>query len=236
MKPSLTLKIDARADSDNAIAFLKHNASDGQMLRWFFPEELHYMLDGTFSAKEQQKIVAAYSKSIYALRKKEIKTCFNQVLLDWRDVEDEYLSLVDRIFQKHPWPKGRYAGYVSIFNMYPRNIEAKTFFFPYIHSIPKKHNEVIAHEMLHFMFFSYIQKMYGIGEDFRFKGRSKEYVWEVSEVFNNVIEDWGPYQAVVTSKPFLYHGKIAMFNTMKKQWNEKQDVKWLLDQWLLPTL
>ncbi len=230
MSPKLTLKIDIDADIENAVAFLTRNKDNAKMVRWFFPEELHYILDGNFSRKEQKKIIEAYTKSIYALRRKEIDIRLKQVKEDWQRVGKDYFSIVDRIFKKFPWPKGRYVGYVSIFNMYPRNIEAKSFFFPYIHSTPQKHNEVIAHEMLHFIFFDYIEKTYGINEDFKFKNKPREYVWEVSEVFNNVIEDWEPYKKIIKSKPFLYHGKVVMFNTMQKHWNKEQNIKELLDR------
>lgn len=234
MKLNLSLKIDVDANIEDAIAFLKNNKDNHKMLSWFSPEDIQYLLNGKFSEKEQKKIIEAYARSIYVLRKKEIDNRLKEIRKDWGKMEKKYLAVVEKIFGKHPWPKGQYIGYVSIFNMYPRNIGAKTFFFPYIHHIPQKYNEVIAHEMLHFIFFDYMRNMYGINENFKFKNKPEEYVWEVSEVFNNVIEDWKPYQDVVRSKPFLYHGKVSMFNDMKKQWGKKQDIKWLLDQWLLP--
>lgn len=235
INPKISLKIDIDEDVRNAIIQLKH-ASDwaktGSSLKWFLPEEVQFILDSTFSQKEQNKILAAYTKNIYKIRKEEINKYFKLVKEDWKRVESDYFGLVDKIFEKHPWPKGNYIGYATIFNVYTRNISEKTFIFPYVHNLPHYANSVIAHEMLHILFFDFIKENYKLSEDDVITGKSEQYIWEVSEVFNNVIEDWQPYKEIFKNEPILYHGKVKMFEKMKRQWQEKQDVKWLLDKWL----
>lgn len=89
--------------------------------------------------------------------------------------------------------------------------------------------------MLHFIFFDYIKKKYGINENDKFRNKNQKYVWQVSETFNTVIENWGPYMKIFNAKKKAtpYPGCEKMFISMTKQWNKKQDVKNLLDKWLI---
>ena len=116
--------------------------------------------------------------------------------------------------------------------MFPRNIQDKTFYFPYSKDL---HDPLgtIAHEMLHFIFFDYIKKKYGIKQDDEFKGKDPKFVWQVLETFNTVIENWKPYKKIFNAwkncKP--YPGCEKMFAKMIKQWNLKQDIDEFLDKW-----
>jgi len=236
MNPKIKFTIDIKEDTENAIDFVRRHAADTKLdkkfLKWFLPEEVQYILNSKFSKKEKEKILINYTESIYNLRQKEIKDGFEKVKKDWGKVEKDYFKIVDRVFNKYPWPKGDYIGFASIFNMYPRNIIKKTFYFPYIHNISYYANKVIAHEMLHFIFFDYINKHYKLKEDFEFKNKTKRYLWEVSEVFNNVIENWEPYKQILKTNFRLYPGTEKMFKKMQSQWQKKQDIDWLLDKWL----
>jgi len=116
--------------------------------------------------------------------------------------------------------------------MLPRYVKQKIFFFPYKHKISKYSNKVIAHELLHFIFFDYLEKNHGLEEWSKIKNKPDDYIWKISEVFNNVIEDWRPYNRLLKDKPNPYTGTEKMFEKMKKQWREKQDIDWLLEGWL----
>lgn len=140
--------------------------------------------------------------------------------------------MVNKIFKNHPWPKGKYIGYVSAFLMYPRNIREKTFFFPFSHSTPKFSNIIIAHELLHFIFFDYIKK-HGYKES-KTHNKKAEYIWQISEVFNAVIENWDPYYKIFKVKDLKqkpYTGQ-KYFQKMEKQWRENQNIDQLLEQWI----
>jgi hypothetical protein len=231
--PKIKLKIDIERDINNCINFIKCERSGvrRQFLLWFLPVDFQYILSKNFSEKERNKIIREYTKHIYKIRKDEIEKGLKNAKKDWQKVEKRYFQLVDKIFKGHPWPEGNYRGIISIWQMYPRYIQHKIFFFPYKHKIAKFSNKVIAHEMLHFIFFDYLEKKYKLKEKSKIPGKSDEYVWQVSEVFNNVIEAWGPYNKLFKEKPRPYPGTEKIFQKMKRQWGKKQDIDWLLDQW-----
>ncbi len=232
--PKTKLKIDLKEDTNNCINFIKneHKGNKRQFSLWFLPDDFKYILSKNFSEKERNKLIRKYTKYIYEIREKEIKKGLAKAQKDWQKVEKQYYQLIDRIFKNHPWPKGSYRGIASIWHMFPRYIKHKIFFFPYRHRIPEFSNKVIAHELLHFIFFDYLEEKYNLKEDSKIKNKPNDYIWKISEVFNNVIEDWRPYNKLFKEKPKPYPGTQKMFQEMKKQWQEKQDVDWLLSQWL----
>lgn len=85
--------------------------------------------------------------------------------------------------------------------------------------------------MLHFIFFNYLEKNFNLRENSKIKGRANNYIWKISEVFNNVIESWEPYRKIIEIKTHPYPGTEKIFNKMKDQWKRKQDINWLLSQW-----
>jgi len=233
--PKIKLKIDKEADTKNCINFVRSEkkGSKRQFLLWFLPDDFKYILSKNFKDIERNKIIKEYTKHIYKLREKEIKKGLAKAQKDWQKIEKGYFKLVDKIFKNHPWSKGNYRGIISIWHMYPRYIKQKIFFFPYQHKIPKFSNKVIAHEMLHFIFFDYLEEKYNLEEHSKVKNKPDDYIWKISEVFNNVIEDWQPYNKLIKENPKPYTGTEKMFQKMKKQWREKQDIDWLLEEWFV---
>lgn len=230
--PKIKLKIDIERDIRNCFNFVrsKRGDKDQQFLLWFLPDDFQYILSKNFSEKERSKIIKEYTNHIYKIKRNEIKKGLEAVKKNWQKVESRYFKLINKVFKGHPWPQGNYRGIISVWRMFPRYIKPKIFFFPYRHKVPKFSNKVIAHELLHFIFFDYIDKKYGLKEMSE-KGKLNEYVWQVSEVFNDVMEDWQPYYSIFKIKPMSYPDTEKIFAKMKKQWEQKQDIDWLLDQW-----
>ena len=222
------------ADIRNALFFVKYNLKENtEFVRWFLPKKLHYILRKGFSPKERNKIVRKHTNDTFRDREQEIKKAVNKARKSWKLIEKRYFDLVNKIFKNHPWPEGKYTGFVSCFRMYPRNIKEKTFFFPFYHAIPKFSNTVIAHELLHFIFFDYVKNNHGLRENAKIKGKNNNYVWQISEVFNSVIENWESYYKIFKVKTLRqkpYTGR-KYFLKIKKQWAKKQDIDYLLDQW-----
>ncbi|MEK7582091.1 MAG: hypothetical protein AAB488_02070 [Patescibacteria group bacterium] len=234
--PEVLLKIDKKADIKNALLFIKYNPKDNlRFIRWFLPKKLHHILDKRYSQKERNKIIKKYTNDIFSKREEEIKEATIKSQADWKLVKKRYFNLINKIFKKHPWPKGKYTGFTSVFCMYPRDIKEKTFSFPFFHATPRFSNIVIAHELLHFIFFDYIKNKYGLQENSKINSKKNNYVWQISEVFNSVIENWEPYYKIFkikTLKQKPYTGR-EYFLQMKKQWEKKQDIDYLLDQWFI---
>lgn len=231
--PKIQLKIDIETDISNCISFVKRHlkGEDKNFLSWFLPDDFQFIVSKKFSEKEREKIIREYTKHIYKIKHKEINRGLERAKKDWGNVEDKYFKLVDNIFNGFNWNKDSYIGIISIFSMYPRWLNKGIFFLPYKHKIPKYSNRVIAHEMLHFIFFDYLYKKYKFKEHSEIKNKPDDYIWKVSEVFNNVIEDWKPYNKIFRDKIRLYPDTKKMFNKMQKQWQKKKDVDWLLSQW-----
>lgn len=231
MKPKLKLKVNIEADIENAKWFVKN----GHFVDMFLPTNFQYVMSERFSQSERNKIITEYTKHIYKINKKEILEGTGEIEKQWLKIEDNFYELIDALFKGYAWPKGKYIGYASVYLMFPRDVQEKIFYFPYN---AEKWNPLgtIAHELLHFIFFDYIEKRYGIKENDKIKGKNPKYIWQVSEAFNVVIENWKPYMEIFNTeeKSETYdHGCKKVYDVMEKQWSKKQDIDSLLDKWFL---
>lgn len=228
--PKLILKADVYADTENAKNFIN---SDPEFIGWFLPEDLQYLLKNKVKKQKIEKISKEYAKKIFKDKNLEIKNNLKKAQYEWKSIENDYFKIVSKIFKNHPYPKGKYTGFASIFTMYPRHIHLKTFFFPGIIYSKKTPpiKTVIGHEMLHFIFFDYINRKYGLKTDSQIKGKEKDYLWKVSETFNSVIESWNPYYKIFNYKTPPYASKI-FYKKMRPQWIKDPDIDKLLDKWL----
>lgn len=229
--PRIKFLIKQEQDVKNARWFLL--ASSSWTRQRYFPFELQYILSKEFSQKERQKIVSTFSKNFYKSKKGDIQEGNKAVSHEWKNVEKNYFNLVDKLFSNHPWPKGNYRGYASIFNMYPRNIKQKTFSYPYRKEDARRAARVIAHEMLHFIFFDYINLNYKLNENSKIKHREPRFVWKVSEVFNTIIENSKQYSDIFPHVPGVskpYPDCVKVYDEALKLWKKNQNTKQLLDR------
>jgi hypothetical protein len=229
-KPDLKLIINKTSDTKNAQYFLR--STPPIFIKWFLPSDFYFVTDKKFSKAEKNKIISAYTDYFYQDHKKEIVAETNKTIREWKKVEPKFYRLVDFIFKGYQWPKGNYTGCASIYYMYPRDIKNKYFYFPYFST---HHNPiaVIAHEMLHFIFFDYIKSTYGIKEETEIKGKDPKYVWQVSETFNNILENWSPYANIIPQekKSIPYPGCEKMYQIMETQWRKNPDINKFLNNW-----
>jgi hypothetical protein len=90
--------------------------------------------------------------------------------------------------------------------MYPRFLDDKTFQIPAISKKKKVASFIIAHEMLHFIFYEYFLNKYK-----KYKSHKYDFfVWHVSEIFNVIIMNRPEWQKILKNKDNGYpeHGKI----------------------------
>lgn len=229
--PKVKFVVSANQDIKNYVEFNKYR-SNQSFLKMFLPKKLFYVLERNLSEKKKLEIIKEYINDKFNLRKDEMNKNVKKIDKKWRLMEKNYFKLINRIFKNHPWPKGKYIGFASIFEMYPRNVKEKTFYFSGLKKDLNFNIATIAHEMLHFLFFDYIKTRYNVKENTEFKNKNLEYVWNVSEVFNLVIETWKPYQKIfkINGKPY-YFMHTKMLPKMKKLWKEKEDADYLLDRY-----
>lgn len=233
-RPKVILKADVNADIKNSALFVKYNF---EYLELFLPNDLQYLIKNKISKNKIAKILKPYVLKTFDSKKFEIKENIRKAQSEWKSTENDYFNLVNKIFKNHPWPKGKYVGFASVFTMYPRSIQNKTFFFPgviYSKGTPPT-NTVIGHELLHFIFFDYIKKKYNLDTDSEIKSKEKRHLWKVSEVFNSVIESWNPYYKIFKFKTPPYTGR-DLYKKMRRQWVQNPDIDNLLDKLLLKYL
>lgn len=130
-----------------------------------------------------KKQISEYIKDYYQQNSKEIESNLKIFSQSWKKIESNFLELTNKLFPGQSWPSGKYIAYLTIWRMYPRFLNDKTFQIPYSSKKKGAINLIIAHELLHFIFYAYFLKKYQ-------KYRSHKYdffVWHVSEIFNSII-------------------------------------------------
>jgi signal transduction histidine kinase len=124
---------------------------------------------------------------------------------------------------------------LSIFKMYSREIDRKLFFFPYKYDVERFSNRVIGHEMLHFMFFDFLFDRYQLRENSKLEGRPENYIWQLSEAFNSLVENNPLYMESIgigySGKPYI--GQEGMVTLMGEQFGKEKNIGKLLDKWII---
>jgi len=219
--PKVKFVRDRKIDLKYAINFT--NSRD-DFKKMFFGDVFYAVFNGSFSKKERDKIITNYVTTYYKLNAKKISQRYGLAQLGWKNKEKQYFTLIDKLFKNHPWPNGKYVGYGTIFWCYPRFVQNKEFLFPLNHRISDYSDKVTAHELLHFMFFDYLEKNYGLTENSWIKGKEPNYIWKVSEALNSVIEGWKPYQKIFNSIARPYPETKKIYEKIRKMWNKTQDI------------
>lgn len=182
----LKFKIDKTKDVSSFFAFLEEAQYDaGRNFEWavlkHHPYFIRFKMEGGFSVTK--KVVQRYVDDYYLKNESRIKKNFIAFKASWAAKEKLFFELVRELFPKTNWPKGKYIAYSTMWSMYPRFVEDKTFQIPAITRNKKSIPLIIAHELLHFIFFSYFFSKYK-----KYKSHKYDFfVWHVSEIFNSII-------------------------------------------------
>jgi len=166
----------------------------------------------------RKKKINEYVDNFYKSHKRELEDTIIKFEKSWGRISDKFFNYVNTIFKNHPWPRGKYIGYLSIFPYGPRFLKNKTFqIFYQLSSRQAQH--VVAHEMLHFMFYDYIERHFSS----QIKQLSKDRVWRLSEIFDDII---------LQQKQATYPKHERLFKKYKKLWQGNKDI----DEFLKKTL
>lgn len=188
----LKFKISQSKDLSSFFSFLFERQYDGgRNFKWAVLKHHPFFKDilSNNNFKISKKQVSEYIKNYYKQRAEEINSNLIDFSKSWDGIEKKFLELTAKLFPKQSWPIGKYIAYPTIWRMYPRFLDDKTFQIPFSSQKKKTINLIIAHELLHFIFYAYFLKQYP-------KYRSHKYdffVWHVSEIFNSIIlkrPDW----------------------------------------------
>jgi len=188
--PRIKFRISAVQDFKTLCAFIKDAKYDnGRNLDWSifskypqlkkqFDKDEHYKI-------KDEKILRNFINRRYLVREKNMNRVMAQHKKRWEEIAPCFFSLVDTIFGGRTWPSGKYIAFGTIWGMYPRFLEDKTFQIPFWHRTPRYIPVVIAHELLHFMFYDYFYERYPK----YYRPEDNLFVWHVSEIFNTIIQN-----------------------------------------------
>lgn len=220
--PNITFKLNKELDQKMANAFWDKKA--GGVVFFELIKKNHPKLE----KKEQidQYISSFYQKHNQIIIQKKVL-----IEKEWRIKEKDFFTIINKIFKNYPWPKGDYICYLSIFPFGPRFLENKTFQTCYKWDIEESIWQV-SHEMLHFIFYDYVEHKFPLIT----KKVSNEQIWELSEIFNNIIQNLSVFKKVTNfSLPDGPYPQLVK-KTKKFQliWQEeKEDIDYFLQRVLV---
>lgn len=130
----------------------------------------------------------------------------------WENKKEKYFKLVDDLFEDKYWPKGKYIAYSTIWGIYPKFLDEKSFQIPVIRMDDNYAVSVIAHEMLHFIFYEYFLKNY---QDYNMEDNSF-FIWNVSEAFNEVVQNHPRWLKEFINGSDVYGGREMVVKRLQK--------------------
>jgi len=165
-----------------------------------------------------KKLIFDYIDNFYKKNKEELEKTTDDFEKQWRLNEIKFFETTSKIFKNHPWPKGKYIGYVSIFDCNPRFLENKTFQVFYKHKMGPVY--VTAHELLHFIFYDYVmKKRKNLNQKL-----NEEKLWRISEIVNEILFALPPLKDVINVKKKI-EGYPEFKNSVKRIKNKIKKVK-----------
>lgn len=171
-----------------------------------------------------KKLIFDYIDSFYKENYATLKKYANDFEKKWKLIEKRFFKITAQIFKNHPWPKGRYIGYISIFNCNPRFLKDKTFQIFYKHKAGPVY--ITAHELLHFIFYDYIKRR---RKDLK-KRLNDDELWRLSEIINSILLSSRPLKTVLDVKKFIgYPDLEKSIKQIKKRIKRVDDIDNLID-------
>lgn len=222
--PNLKFQINQELDINIATEFLdvKGGGIDfGEHIVELYPE---LSKAKSTSGEPRRKAVSQFTAKYYQQYRSVLEDKLRLFDEEWKKVENKFFDGVSRIFGSYPWPKGKYTCYLSIYDCNPRFLEDKTFQVYYLH--PQGSNHMIAHEMLHFIFFDYLDNH----ENEFMEKTDEDTIWLLSELFNDKILELPEFEEF-KSKDGGSYPEVAKF--AKKFGNipiERMDIKSFFQQ------
>lgn len=219
MNPKIKFKIDVQKDIQSLSAFVAQADFDnGRSLRWAIFNKHPVLRKAIKKGKIIDKAFAdEYVRSIYRKNKEVASKNMQRYKHDWRKKEKVFFAMTDEIFNDFPWPTGKYIAYTTIWGMFPRFLDDKTFQVPVKYRSRRYIPVTIAHEMLHFRFYAYVQKNYPRYRD----PEHNFFLWHISEIFNILIINSPAWLAVFKKKNIPYPEHRRIIAELRKKY-EKQ--------------
>ena len=193
-----------------------------------FYSDLEKIIKSKNTQKQKNKLIKSFIQKIYQRDSIQINKAIKDAKRQWQKNKRYFLKKISNLFKNYPWPKGKYVAYPTIWGVYPRFINDKTFFFPYIYKNKNFILFVIMHEMLHFIFYDYAIKKHP--EIFRKLDTETGTFWDLAEIFNAIILSLPEFKKLHKQKKiFCYSEHKKYFSKLKKLWQNTM----IVDNWLI---
>lgn len=217
--PKLTFKSSPMRDIETLKAFIVDAGFDGgSNLQWAVFRKYPF-LKKYFSGNElnDTRKVELFIRNTYTNDRNVIEKNLKIYEKNWNNIEDKFYELTREIFGSFSWNKGKYIAYSTIWGMYPRFLEDKTFQIPHKRRNKKYVNVIIAHELLHFIFYDYFYLKYP-----KYKNEKYNFfVWNVSEIFNALIQNSPKWMTVFLLETMTYPEHEKVVKLLAKKYHKK---------------
>ncbi|KKR52897.1 MAG: hypothetical protein UT91_C0037G0001 [Parcubacteria group bacterium GW2011_GWA2_40_23] len=217
-KPTIIFSLNKKLDKKICLEFLSIKAGGIDFGKGII--KTHPKFSGILKNKQpvRGRIIDSFVNNYYQDHQKEIKTVLLRTTTNWEKIDQKFYEKVETIFEGYRWPKAPYAGFLSIFNINPRFLENKSFQFFYLKSKTEILN-TIAHEMLHFMFYGFLEKSI-IPINY-----PEETVWQLSELFNTLILSQDEFKKLGVGSNICYPELLKHLPKIKKLWFGRKNLK-----------
>jgi len=160
--------------------------------------KIHPQLKSVWSPKnttQRKKAIRVYVDRYYRAHGIMMRHSIERLRQDWCKREKEYITVTENFFGGFRFPKGKYIAFASIIDCNPRFLDSKTFQFFYKKPVADAIH-TIAHELLHFIFFDFVEKR--LKE--KTKHLSENQLWDLSEIFNVVVLKSSRYGHIINQR------------------------------------
>ncbi|MBU3957363.1 hypothetical protein KKI19_03785 [Patescibacteria group bacterium] len=208
--PKVKFRLNKALDKEICFAFLKHKKGGLDFGRGII--KVHPSLTSVkkFPVDKQKQAIEQYTDQFYRVHQNQLRKAKQNFQKEWDKKAADFFKEVDKIFDRHPWPKGPYFGYISIFPCGPRFLEEKSFQVFYL-----RHPRVrpVSHEILHFLFYDYIEK------SFPEEDSSSEAIWILSEITNSLVLDSPQFRKIIgVLHLHAYPAQKRLLSRLKPLW------------------
>lgn len=224
--PKVSFTINLEKDIDTFFAFAGEKYDKEQILTWAIWKphpQLRDWFDGDRLTVERTK-VASFIKEEYTKNSVEIQINLRDFETGWREKERKFSELAEELFPGVDWPAGKYICSPTIWGMYPRFLEDKTFQIPWKHDKEGYVLTVISHEMLHFIWYA---RFYETHPQYKPNTQADFFVWHVSELFNSVVQGTPKWLSEFGQEPMTYPQHDAILAELKPKYANK--IGWTAD-------
>lgn len=174
------------------------------------------------SNRDKTLLLKEYVDIYYNKNRSSMLHKIDSIKKAWKERENKYITITKEFFEGFDFLGSDYIAYASIVNCNPRFLESKTFQFFYKKSAPDAIH-TIAHEILHFIFFDFIEKKMKK----EIKILSEDQLWDLSEIFNTILLSSERYQEIINKKFVISYPDhkhyIPLFKKAYKKSNNARD-------------